>query len=111
LAKRYYFHWIYQISTAPGDLPKEAVFQHLFMERWPYVQSSHSIVFPSKTNSNPQQTIAGEIAFYLNGSLRWGIEIVVQGDCMGEHISRFAYFSKGATTLLLSVFLETIRIF
>jgi hypothetical protein len=49
-----------------------------------------SKIFPTDiTNSNAQQTIAGEIDFYLNSSLRWGIELLVNGDGIGEHISRF----------------------
>jgi hypothetical protein len=34
--------------------------------------------------------IAGEIDFYLNGSLRWGIELLVNGSSIGEHLSRFS---------------------
>lgn len=123
LAKRYYFKWIFPNrsltapsslvelirnvvssmsatilanSTEPGDFPKEAVFQHLFMEGLAsFTPPDCSIcpelskIFPSTTNSNTKQNIQGEIDFYLNGSLRWGIELLVNGDGIGEHISRF----------------------
>ena len=123
LAKRYYFKWIFpkrsdtapeslielvrnvissmsattlQNSTRLGDFPKEAVFQHLFMEGLAsFTPPNCSIcpelskIFPGPSNSNTQQTIAGEIDFYLNSSLRWGIELLVKGGGIGEHISRF----------------------
>ena len=124
LAKRYYFKWIFpnrsqtapsslrelirkvvsnmpstvlKNSTLPGDFPKEAVFQHLFMEGLALHTPPHcstcpelSKIFPHDTNLNSQQAIAGEIDFYLNGSLRWGIELLVNGDGIGEHLSRFS---------------------
>jgi hypothetical protein len=40
-------------------------------------------------NSSTESKIAGEVDFYLNGSLRWGIELLVNGDRIGEHLSRF----------------------
>ncbi|KAJ1503809.1 hypothetical protein HMI54_005373 [Coelomomyces lativittatus] len=123
LAKRYYFKWIFPNrsltapstlmelignvvssmsatilanSTRPGDFPKEAVFQHLFMEGLAsFTPPDCSIcpelskIFPATTNSNTQQNIPREIDFYLNSSLRWGIELLVNGDGIGEHISRF----------------------
>lgn len=84
-------------STVPGDFPKEAVFQHLFMEGLALhtppdcsICPELSKIFPSDSNRNSGQAIAGEIDFYLNGSLRWGIELLVNGDRIGEHHSRFS---------------------
>jgi hypothetical protein len=89
-------------STLPGDFPKEAVFQHLFMEGLAlHTPPSCSIcpelskIFPSETNLNMQQ-IEGEIDFYLNGDIRWGIELLVNGGGVGEHLSRFAPNGKYA---------------
>jgi hypothetical protein len=83
-------------SSVAGDFPKEAVFQHLFMEGLAAftppsccICQELSKIFPATTNPNTQQTIPGEIDFYLNSSLRWGIELLVNGDGIGEHISRF----------------------
>jgi hypothetical protein len=125
LAKRYYFKWIFpnrsqttpsslreliikvvsnmsstvlKKSTLPGDFPKEAVFQHLFMEGLALHTPPHcaicpelSKIFPSDLYRNNQQApIADEIDFYLNGSLRWGIELLVNGDGVGEHLGRFS---------------------
>jgi hypothetical protein len=84
-------------STLPGDFPKEADFQHLFMEGLALhtppdccICSELSKIFPSNTNLNSQQVIADEIDFYLNGSLRWGIELLVNGGGTGNHLSRFS---------------------
>jgi hypothetical protein len=82
-------------STILGDFPKAAVFQHLFMEglvfyTWCPICSELSKIFPSTSNTSTQQTIHGEIDFYLSGSLRWGIELLINGDGIGEHIGRFS---------------------
>jgi len=124
LAKRYYFKWIFpnrsrtrpsslrellikvvsnmsstvlKNSTFQGDFPKEAVFQHLFIEGLAlYTPPECSIcpelskIFPPDNNPNSRQAIAGEIDFYLNGSLRWGIELLVNGEGIGEHLDRFS---------------------
>jgi hypothetical protein len=123
LAKRYYFNWIFpnrsqnspsslrelirkvvssmsstvlKNSTLSGDFPKEAVFQHLFMEGLILhttpgcsICPELSKIFPLDTNLNSQHSITGEIDFYLNGNLRWGIELLVNGAGIGEHLSRF----------------------
>ena len=61
-----------------------------------------SKIFPGPSNSNPQQKIAGEIDFYLNSSLRWGIELLVNGDGIGEHISRFTHPNGKYVSLAVS---------
>jgi hypothetical protein len=38
--------------------------------------------------------IEGEIDFFLNGSLRWGIKLFVLGHGIGEHIDRFGRTGK-----------------
>ena len=45
---------------------------------------------------NNNTTIDREIDFYLNGSLRWGIELLVNGDGIGEHMAQFAANGKYA---------------
>ena len=47
-----------------------------------------SKVFP--WSANTKQQTAGEIDFYLNGDLRWGIELLVNGGGVGEHLDRFS---------------------
>jgi energy-coupling factor transporter ATP-binding protein EcfA2 len=84
------------------DFPKEAVFQHLFMTGLSlhtpptcYICPEMSRVF-SDFPHQPEQHINGEIDFYLNGSLRWGIELLVNGDKIGQHMSRFEVNGKYA---------------
>jgi len=84
-------------STLPGDFPKETVFQLLFMEVLALntppecsICPKLSKIFPPDNNLNSRQAIAGEIDFFLNGSLRWGIELLVNGDRIGEHLGRFS---------------------
>lgn len=84
-------------STVPGSFPKEAVFQHLFMEGlalFTIPESSIcpelSTVFPKNPKNNPTNScVPGEIDFYLNGNLRWGIELLINGEGIGEHMARF----------------------
>ena len=90
-------------STTAGDFPKEAVFQHLFFEGLAlFTQPNCSIcpelskIFPGNPTTSTQQKIAGEIDFYLNSTLRWGIELLVNGSGIGEHISRFSPNGKYA---------------
>ena len=92
----YMSHTTLKNSTRPGDFPKESTFQHLFMEGLAFYTPPNccicpelSKIFPTDSNSKDDQSIPGEIDFYLNSSLRWGIELLVNGDGIGEHISRF----------------------
>ena len=84
-------------NSTLGEFPKEAVFQHLFMEGLAlYTRPDCSIcpelskVFPSSANLDTKQQIAGEIDFFVNGNLRWGIELLVNGGGVGEHLDRFS---------------------
>ncbi|KUF86723.1 hypothetical protein AM587_10001003 [Phytophthora nicotianae] len=84
------------------DFPNEAVFQHQFMSTLAqhttstcYICPELSRVFPTPPGQ-PSTRIDGKIDFYLNGSLRWGIELLVNGDKIGEHMSRFAAGGKYA---------------
>ena len=40
------------------------------------------------------ERIPGEIDFYLNSDLSWGIELLVQGRGISEHIDRFGPHGK-----------------
>ena len=64
-----------------------------------------SKIFPDTTNPNTQQAIPGAIDFYLNSSLRWGIELLVNGDGIGEHINRFTPPDGKYAALALSDFI------
>ncbi|TMW63834.1 hypothetical protein Poli38472_002775 [Pythium oligandrum] len=86
------------------SFPKEATFQHQFMgglalntHRTCSICPELSRVFPSSSTDGDQPSkIDAEIDFYLNGSLRWGLELLVNGDKIGEHISRFGPDGKYA---------------
>jgi hypothetical protein len=84
-----------QNSTKAGDFPKEAVFQHLFMGGLASFTTPDCCICPELSKIFPRnadldaERIAGEIDFYLNGHQRWGIELLVQGVGIGEHMDRF----------------------
>ncbi|KAI9105807.1 hypothetical protein DFS34DRAFT_690284 [Phlyctochytrium arcticum] len=124
LAKRYYCRWLFPKrspsapanlkvlmkqaisdmssailrSSSPGgvDFPKEATFQHLFMQSLAAstppscaICPELSTVFPER-GEEPSERIAGAIDFYLNGQLRWGVELLRKGDKIGKHMDRFS---------------------
>jgi hypothetical protein len=60
-----------------------------------YICPELSSIFPDSTRQLDKH-IEGEIDFYLNGDLRWGIKLLVNGDKIGEHINRFAVDGKYA---------------
>ncbi|KAL8017135.1 putative bacterial Pleckstrin domain, P-loop containing nucleoside triphosphate hydrolase [Plasmopara halstedii] len=93
-----------QSVVGETNFPKEAIFQHQFMEglalnthRTCLICPELSRVFPSSpADSDQPLRIEGKIDFYLNGSLRWGLELLVNGDNIGEHMARFASDGKYA---------------
>ena len=54
-----------------------------------YICPELSKIFPSNANDTSKSPINGAIDFYLNGGIRWGIELLVNGGGIGEHINRF----------------------
>lgn len=91
-------------STITGALPKEAVFQHLFMTALAantkigtYICPELSQIFPVVGEDNEELArIQGEVDFFVDGKLRWGIELLVHGRKITEHISRFKEGGKYA---------------
>ena len=89
-------------SVVSGEqFPKEAVFQHLFMQGLVLCTLPNCVIcpelswaFPSSGSAADSGRINGEIDFYLNGGLRWGIELLVNGAGVGEHIGRFSEGGK-----------------
>ncbi|KAJ3255281.1 hypothetical protein HDU77_003753 [Chytriomyces hyalinus] len=74
--------------------PKEATFQHLFMKALAKFTTATCSICPKLSKAFPGANqsggkIAGEVDFYLDGSLRWGIELMVNGRSPQEHLSRF----------------------
>ncbi|KAI8820322.1 hypothetical protein BJ741DRAFT_639268 [Chytriomyces cf. hyalinus JEL632] len=88
-------------GSVVDGFPKEATFQQLFMEGLAKFTPPMCAICPelSKIFPGANQTggmISGEMDFYLNGSLRWGVELLVQGRGIGEHIDRFGVNGKYA---------------
>jgi hypothetical protein len=93
-----------QLSVSDSNhFPKHAVFQHLFMQGLTQNTISTcsicpelSYVFPADGDFTTEQLrIDGEIDFYINSTLRWGIELLINGNGIGEHISRFDPLNNG----------------
>jgi hypothetical protein len=85
-----------EMSTITTDyFPKEACFQHQFMSGLLASLPINCHVCPELSKDFPDdderisQNIDGEIDFYVNGNLRWGIELAVNGDHISEHLNRF----------------------
>jgi hypothetical protein len=83
----------------PSDFPKEAVFQHEFFSGLVaslppscYICAELSKIFPNDDIKDGK--IEGEIDFYINGDLRWGLELLTLGDNVTEHLDRFSAEGK-----------------
>ncbi|KAJ3221443.1 hypothetical protein HDU78_000485, partial [Chytriomyces hyalinus] len=72
-------------STVAGDFPKDAVFQHLFLDGLArFTKADCSICLEllkifRDPNSGGSGSVPGEIDFYLNRQLCWGIELLING--------------------------------
>jgi hypothetical protein len=97
-------------ADSSNGLPNEATFQHLFFtclasntrgdcqitaELSKTLSSTHAgkqFLMPCSTTVFDRfvgQQIPGRIDFFINGDLLWGLELLVQGRDIGEHLSRF----------------------
>lgn len=87
-----------QSISIATDKPKEAVYQHMFMhalhECTPatvLICPELSRVFPDINSERAGLPISGEIDFYLDSQLHWGIELMVNGSDIGGHMKRFEH--------------------
>jgi len=84
-----------QSVVEQGHFPKEAIFQHLFMQGLAANTPPPCVICPELSHTFPSSVsscthpIGGEVDFYLNGDLRWGLELLVNGDRLTEHLDRF----------------------
>lgn len=93
-----------QSVVSSSDFPKEATFQHLMMEGLQLFTPSTCCICPELSKYFPMSTSKhlghekadGEIDFYLDGDLRWGIELLIQGRDPSEHVARFSETGKYA---------------
>jgi hypothetical protein len=107
----------YQIlrnSVQAGDFPKEATFQHLFMVSLARCTKPSVQIHPELSRVfGSNEKIPGEIDFFIDGELRWGIELLVNGYRISEHMDRFGpngkYAGLGVTDYAVVDFREAVN--
>jgi hypothetical protein len=84
--------FVQQAMGSTEGLGNEAAIQHLFFGALhEVVSSNHEIVaeLSAVLDPNKSQGIEGLLDFFINGSLKWGLELLRRGDRLGEHFGRF----------------------
>ena len=77
-------------ATVNNHFPKEAVFQHLMMTGLTANLKAATNIYPENLSViGSDKKIKGELDFFINGHLRWGIELLVLGRKLKEHRERF----------------------
>ncbi|CAB9521841.1 expressed unknown protein [Seminavis robusta] len=79
-------------DAAKDGFPKEAAFQHLFCEAMSkLLPIQHSVIPELNTfaKNSDLDVVTGELDFYINGSLKWVLELLRNGNKIGEHLQRF----------------------
>jgi hypothetical protein len=77
-------------NSVVSGFPKEAVFQHLMMTGMIANLTARTFVYPENSIViDTVNKIQGELDFFINGDLRWGIEFLIQGRKLKEHRERF----------------------
>ena len=79
-------------GAAQDGFPKETAFQHLFNEALSIHLPLRNHVVPELgtfATSPEGGRISGVLEFYINGELRWCLELLRMGDKIGNHIARF----------------------
>jgi hypothetical protein len=80
-------------DTLTNGFPKQATFQHLLNETMSQLLPLDNVIIPELNTlvRNPPNgpDVTGELDFYVNGKLKWCLELLRNGDKIGEHIRRF----------------------
>lgn len=79
-------------DTLDNGFPKEATFQHLFNEEMSKLLTLHNKIIPelnTKVDPTPGSNGTGELDFYINGNLKWCLELLRNGDKINNHLERF----------------------
>ena len=82
------------VATSSNLFPKEAVFQRVFMHGLALSTPTSCYICPELSKDFSLTKIDGEIDFYINGQLNWGLELLVNGSGISEHIDRFGRNGK-----------------
>ncbi|KAK1933872.1 hypothetical protein P3T76_011632 [Phytophthora citrophthora] len=83
------------MQVSETDFPEESTFQHQLMAGIAAVTEPTCSICPELSKTFPssgQQSsrrIKGEVDFYLDGGLQWGIELLVNGKGITKHMDRF----------------------
>jgi hypothetical protein len=73
-----------------NEFPKEAIFQHLMMSTVTSSLTATTHVYPENSHViGTDNKISGRLDFFINSSLRWGIELLIKGNRLKEHRERF----------------------
>ena len=80
-----------QASRNGADFPKEAAFQQLFNEAANrFLPARYSLTPEINTKATVNgKTVKGELDFCVNSNLKWAVELLKEGQGIGEHLSRF----------------------
>ena len=79
-------------DTLVDGFPKETTFQHLFNEAMSLLLPPQNVIIPelnTAVEDSNGKVVTGELDFYVNGTLKWAVELLRHGDKIGEHLSRF----------------------
>eukprot|EP00978_Attheya_sp_CCMP212_P021106 scaffold61258_cov52-Attheya_sp.AAC.1 len=79
-------------DTVLNGFPKEATFQHLFNEAMSQLLPIENVIIPelnTLVENAPQPIQTGELDFYINGNLKWCLELLRNGEKIGSHLARF----------------------
>jgi hypothetical protein len=90
------------VVDAPTDMPCEVTFQHLMMAALEAKTPPDCFICPELSKFFPPTLsqemegkeaaslleVKGRCEYYLNGGLRWAIEALINGNDVGEHLSR-----------------------
>jgi hypothetical protein len=80
-------------DTLENGFPKEATFQHLFNEALSLHLPVQHVIIPElntfASDSSGSNVTTGELDFYINGDKQWCLELLRNGDKIGEHMARF----------------------
>ncbi len=77
-------------QSVENEFPKESTFQHLMMSTVTSSLTAITHVYPEISNViGTDAKIHGRVDFFINSTLRWGIELLIKGDRLKEHRPRF----------------------